>query len=249
MSSLRPDETKSILEHFVDLKRRIFIALGAIIIGAVIANFFHEQIIAFLLRPLGDQHLIFLSPLEPLFFVLEIDCIAGVIITFPVVVWCIFSYIIPVLPARAKKFLVSFYISSTALLILSLWYAFFVMIPLSLKFLTSITVAGITNSFSVENYLSFYITQAVIIMAIFQVPILIVGGIYLGAFKTETLSSKRRYIYLFLTIALAIITPTTDIFSLCVVLIPCLMIFEISLIGGKIVEMIKKKRGKMPIET
>ena len=109
-------------------------------------------------------------------------------------------------------------------------------------FLFSISIPGIDNNFSVEKYLDFLITQAVIIMSILQVPILIIGGIYLGAFKTTLLANRRRIVYFVLLIALAIITPTTDVFSLGIVFIPCLVIFEISLIGGKIVEALKKKK-------
>jgi Sec-independent protein secretion pathway component TatC len=54
---------------------------------------------------------------------------------------------------------------------------------------------------------------------------------------------KRKYIYIGLLVALAIITPTSDIFSLVIIFVPCLLIFEISLIGGRIVESLKNNRG------
>lgn len=235
-------ETRSVLEHFGELRKKIFIALGSFIIGTIIAHIFHEQIIAFLLRPAGGQQLIFLSPLDPLFFILKIDCLAGIIVAFPVIMWCIFSYITPALPKKVAGLVILFYTTSTLLLVFGLAYAFFVTIPVSLKFLFSINIQGVVNNFSAENYLSFYITQALIIMGVFQIPILIIGGIYFNAFKTKTLADKRRYIYLVGIIALAFITPTTDIFSLGMVLLPCIVIFEISLLGGKLIEFLKRKK-------
>lgn len=242
MASLQKNEPQSILEHVGELRNKIFIALGAFIVGAIVSHIFHSEIIAFLLKPAGSQHLIFLSPLEPLFFIFKIDFIGGFILSFPVIIWCIFSYITPALPKRIGSIVVLFYVTSTLLLFLGLLYAFFVTIPLSLKFLFSITIPGIENNFSVEAYLSFFITQAVIIMAVFQVPILIIGGISLGAIKTKMLANKRRIIYMVLLIALAIITPTTDVFSLSIIFVPCLVIFEISLIGGRVVEFLKKRK-------
>ena len=242
MDSPQSHESKSVLEHVIELRGKIFIALGAIIVGTVIGHLFHVEIIAFLLRPAGGQHLIFLSPLEPLFFIFKIDFIAGIIIAFPVIIWCLFSYIAPALPKRITKLLILFYIASSVLLIAGLLYAFLVIIPLTLKFLFSITIVGIQNQISAQSYISFFIFQSLTIAIIFQVPILIIGGIYFGIFKTKTLSSKRKYIYPIITIALAIITPTVDIFSLLIVLIPCFAIFEISLIGGRIVEAFKKKK-------
>ena len=244
MTSLQPHEAKSVLEHVGELRKKLLIALGAFVVGAIVAHIFNKEIIAFLLQPAGSQHLIFLSPVEPFFFIFKIDFIAGIIIAFPFIIWCLFSYITPALSKRINTLLSFFYIVSTLLLFAGLFYAFFVTIPFSLKFLFSITIPGIENNFSMEKYLGFFTAQALIITAVFQIPILIIGGIYLGAFKTKLLTTKRRYIYLILIIALAILTPTADIFNLGIVFIPCLVIFEVSLIGGKIVEFLKRKKEK-----
>lgn len=230
------NEAKTIMEHVGDLKKKIFIILIAFIVGAIISHLFNREITNFLLKPSNGQNLIFLSPLDPLFFIFKIDFIGGFIISFPIILWALFSYINPIMPQRSKKIIGLFYFSSALLLFLGLAYAFFVTIPLSLKFLFSISIAGISNSFSAEKYLSFFITQALIVMIVFQVPILVTGGIYLEFFKTKLLKDKRRYIYLILIISLAIITPTTDIFSLLIILLPCIIIFEISLIIGKLIE-------------
>lgn len=127
------NEPKSVLEHIRELKNKIFISIGAILIGAVITHIFHEKIIAFLLHPVGNQHLIFLSPLEPFLFIFKIDFIGGIIIGFPVIVWALFSYITPALPIKSQKLVRFFYLTSTLLLFLGLAYALFVTIPLSFK--------------------------------------------------------------------------------------------------------------------
>lgn len=243
MATMQINEPQSVFEHVGELRKKIFIVLGAFILGSTISHLFNEEIIAFLLKPTGNQHLIFLSPLEPLFFIFKIDFIGGFIVSFPIIIWAIFSYITPALPQRLGRFVVLFYMTSTFLLFLGLIYAFFITIPLSLKFLLSITIPGIENTFSAEEYINFFITQTIIIMGIFQVPILIIGGIALGLIQTKIFANRRRIIYLVLLIALAIITPTTDIFSLGIIFIPCLIIFEISLLGGKIIERLKKRKN------
>jgi sec-independent protein translocase protein TatC len=243
MTSLQHHEPKSILEHVGELRRKLFITLGFFVVGAIISHIYNAEIIAFLLKPAGGQPLIFLSPLEPFFFIFKIDCIGGILISFPVIIWCLLSYISPALSKKMNKLVVFFFITSSFLLFLSLLYAFFVTIPITLKFLFSINVVGVENNFSVEKYLSFFIAQAFIVMIVFQVPILILSGIYLGVLKTKILANKRRIIYMILLVALAIITPTADVFSLAIIFVPCLAIFEVSLLGGKIVERIKKKRS------
>jgi sec-independent protein translocase protein TatC len=247
VASIKTNETRGISEHVGELKKKIFIAFFAFIIGAIITHLFNPEITNFLLKPSNGQNLIFLSPLDPLLFIFKIDFMGGFIISFPVILWSIFSYINPALPLKIRKTISLFYFVSALLLFLGLIYAFFVTIPLSLRFLFSISIPGISNSFSAEKYLSFFITQAIIVMIVFQVPVLVTGGVYLEFFKTKFLSSKRRYIYLILIISLAIITPTTDIFSLLIILVPCIFIFEISLIIGKLIERFHKKIPKLEL--
>src|SRR5882757_7270121 len=133
MTTLQNDESGSVIDHVVELRSKIFIALGAFIVGSIISHLFHSEITALLLKPAGGQHLIFLSPLEPLFFIFKIDFIGGFVISFPVIVWSIFSYITPALPKRVGNAVVLFYVTSTLLLFIGLFYAFFVTIPLSLR--------------------------------------------------------------------------------------------------------------------
>lgn len=235
-------EAKSISEHVDELRKKAMIALAVFFTGTIISHFFNSEIIAFLLKTANNQNLIFLSPLDPLFFILQIDFIGGVIFSFPVIIWLLFSYISPALSDRIKQRVVLFYISSTLLLILGLAYSVLVVAPISLKFLLSITIPGIENSFSVQKYISFLITQAIIVIIVFQIPIVIIGGISLGILKTKLLALKRKYIYVGLMIALAVITPTTDLFSLAILFVPCVIIFEISLIVGKVVEKINKQK-------
>lgn len=238
---LPKNEIKSVSEHIRELRGKLIISLIAVFSGAAIAHFFHEKIINFLLAPAGGQQLIFLSPLEPLFFIFKIDIIAGIIFAIPVIVWGIISYLAPALPKKIYKLIFFIYFTSIILTIFGLLYAFLVTIPISLKFLFSIVVPGIQNQISAQNYIDFFIAQTLIVTGIFQIPILIIGGIQVNAFKTKTLAAKRSYIYFISIIALAIITPTTDVFSLIVIFIPCLVIFEASLISGYLIESIKKK--------
>lgn len=240
MSSLQESKVGSVSDHVLELRNKILVVVTIFLIGAVISHIFNKEITAFLLKPAGGQNLVFLSPLEPLFFILKIDFIGGLIFSFPAIIWAIFSYITPALPKKVGSIVVLFYTASTILLFAGLFYAFFVTIPLTLKFLFSINIPGIENSFSVQKYISFFITQAFIIMGVFQIPILIVGGDYLEIFRVENITRKRGSVYMILLVALAIITPTTDLFSLGIIFIPCVAIFEISILLAKVLARFRK---------
>ncbi len=231
----------TVLDHIIELRTRIIVSILAIIIGSSIAHFFHKEIIEFILKPLGEQKLIFLSPLDPLFFILKTDLVVGILLAFPIIIWSIFSYIKPILNKKINYVIYAVYTSSTLLVFAAISYAYFVIVPLILKFLNSITIQGIESTITAQNYLGFFIMQILIIALIFQIPLFIVFGIYINVFSTKFLSSKRGYIYIGITIALAMITPTADIFSLSIILVPALLIFEVSLIIGRVVERFRRK--------
>jgi sec-independent protein translocase protein TatC len=233
----------TVLDHIIELRTRAIISVTSIIVGSAIAHFFHEQIISFILKPIGGQKLVFLSPLDPLFFILKIDLVVGILISLPILVWSVFSYIRPVITNKINYILYIIYTSSTLLVLTALSYAYFIIVPLILKFLSSITIPGIESTITAQNYLGFFITQILIITLIFQIPLFIIFGIYIGIFSTRLLGSKRGYIYVGITIALSILTPTPDIFSLGIILIPALFIFEVSLIIGRVVERFRKKKS------
>ncbi len=231
----------TVLDHIIELRTRVIISVLAILVGSGVAHFYHEKIIELILKPIGEQKLVFLSPLDPLFFILKIDLVGGMLVAFPVIIWSIFSYIRPILSKKINYIIYIIYTSSTFLLLAALAYAYFIIVPLILKFLQSITISGIESTVTAQNYLGFFITQILIIALIFQIPLFIVFGIYMGVFSTKFLGAKRGYIYVGITIALSILTPTPDMFSLAIILVPALFIFEISLIVGKIVERFGKK--------
>lgn len=230
----------TVLDHIVELRSKIFISIISIIVGSSIAHYFHKEIISFIVKPIGEQKLVFLSPLDPLFFILKIDLIVGILISLPIIIWSIFSYIKPIITRKINYIIYTVYISSTLLVLAALSYTYFIIVPLILKFLSSITVEGIENTITAQNYLSFFITQILIITLVFQIPLFIIFGIYLGVFSTKFLSSKRGYIYIGTIIVLAILTPTPDVFSLAVILVPALVIFEVSLIVGRVVERVRR---------
>jgi sec-independent protein translocase protein TatC len=214
-----------------------------VLVGSGIAHYFHKDIIRFILKPISPQELVFLSPLDPLFFILNIDLIAGVLFAFPVIVWLAFSYIKPAITERVTASTYAIITSSATLVLAGIAYAYLVTVPLTLRFLSSLQFEGIQATITAQNYLSFFLTQTLIIAFVFQIPLFILFGILLGMFSTRTLGEKRGYIYIGLTVLLAILTPTPDIFSLGIILLPALTIFEGSLIVGRIIEIVRKRRA------
>lgn len=234
------DIKKDFFEHISDLKSKLILVLGYFVVVTLFAHYFSDEIISVILHPLNKQELIFLTPIQPVLFILKIDFLVGLICTFPILLMSIILYLKPLVSRTFLRVLYIFILISSLLLIFGIWYSYIFIIPISLKFLSSIVITGISNSISAQSYLNFFITQTFIVSAIFQVPLLIWTGIYTRLITVAFLRNRRRYSYLFFTVLVAIITPTTDIFNFIIVLVPALIVFEISIMVGSIIEYFRR---------
>lgn len=222
-------------EHVGELRSRLVISVVALVICSVAAHFFYKEIVDYLLNPVSDKNLVFLSPLDPLLFVMKIDLIAGFILALPIISYCVLSYIKPAFEKISWVTIVIFYIISIILIMSGVAYAFLVVLPITLHFLLSINIPGTENIITAKSYLNFILFQSAISAIIFQIPLFVIIGSYLKIFSIDSITSKRRYIYLGGTTLTAIITPTTDLFSLGLVMIPAIILFETSILASRLI--------------
>jgi sec-independent protein translocase protein TatC len=230
-------------DHLAELRSKLLRCLLAVALGAAVTHYYHETIIAFLLGPIRGRTLYFLSPLDPLFFIMKTDFLVGFVFALPVINWSLFSFIRPAMKTSSRLLLTVVYCTAAALILAALAYAYFVMVPISLGFLLGITIPGVNSLITATSYLNFLLVQSLITAVLFQIPLFVVTGAYIGALEVSTLASKRRYIYVVGLIALAVLTPTTDVFNLGIVAIPALIIFEGSLAAGRMMEWFMTRRG------
>ncbi|MDB5265540.1 MAG: Twin arginine targeting translocation protein TatC subunit [Parcubacteria group bacterium] len=229
------DDARSIWEHLLELRTYFFIALGAFIVGACATHFFHVQVIELLFAPLGTQTLVFLSPLDPLLFIFKIDFFGGFLLALPIILFCLFRFIAPAFGKRSTTFIAWFLVLSAVLAVAATVYTYLLLLPLSVHFLLSIHVPGVVNFFTAEQYINFVLMELVLMALIFQIPSVVVILAFARILDPKILAKKRAVSYITAIIVLSILTPTTDLFSLSLFLVPTLIIFEISILLGRVV--------------
>ncbi len=222
-------------DHVGELRSRIMWAFFALLGGVILAHYYHEPLIEFILRPMKDNQLFFLSPLDPLLFILKIDFVFGLIIAFPIISCIFFSFLKPAMREITWLLFAGIYTLIATTIFIGLSYVYFIVAPIALDFLLSINVPGTVNMITATSYVNFILVQAFIIAIIFQIPLIVVAGVYMDFFDVRSLASKRKYIYVAGLILCAIITPTADIFNLATVSVPAVIMFETSLVLGRII--------------
>src|SRR5918994_262901 len=94
---LRPGEEATLVEHLDELRARIFVSLGALVVGFVVAFIFHHNILDWMNAPLPEDRgkPVTLGVAEPFLTAVKVSLLAGVALALPVILWQLWSFLAP----------------------------------------------------------------------------------------------------------------------------------------------------------
>ncbi len=232
-------------EHLRELRARIIKSIVALLVGAGISFYFSDKIFEILKLPVNKSYpqveLITLSPTEPLFILLKITFIAGLIISSPVILYQIWRFVEPGLYAHEKKLFIPLLTFSIILFISGACFAYFAVLPVALKFLIGIGFSQLnaTPFLSVGMYVGFVLKMILGFGIAFEMPIVIYMLQRAGLVTEQQLKKFRRYFIVIAFVIGALIAP--DVATQILMAIPLIILYEISILLGK---MATKKNEK-----
>lgn len=174
-------------------------------------------------------------------------CISvGFIISFPYILWEFWKFISPALYKNEKKHAKTFIFISSLLFFLGVAFGYFVLVPLSINFLTNTQISAIVeNSIDINSYISLVKTTSLATGLIFELPIIIFFLAYLGLITDDFLKEYRKYAYVLILIIAAVVTPP-DVISQVIVSIPMIILYEASILIAKIITKRRLKNENLP---
>src|SRR5688572_30898552 len=119
----------------------------------------------------------------------------------------------------------------------------FVLLPLTLRFLMQVTADAFQPMITAAGYFNFAITMSLAFGAVFELPILIVALTALGIVTPAMLVKFRRYAFVGCLLTSALITPGSDILSLCALAVPLYLLYEVS-VGLSLLIFRRKERNR-----
>ncbi|MEW6195484.1 MAG: twin-arginine translocase subunit TatC [Bacteroidota bacterium] len=227
----------SFLEHLEELRWRIIYALIGIVIGTIIAwifiDFFVDQI---LLLPAKTANLKLqnLRPFGQLFIYFQVAIILGFIFSIPNVFLQLWKFISPALKESEKKYITAIVIFTTLCFLLGVIFAYFVMLPMALKFAAQFGSAMIENNFSIDEYFSIILSVILGAGLVFELPMLSFFLSKIGILTPKIMRKYRRHSIVAILVFAAILTPGTDPVSQVILAIPLVILYEISILVSKI---------------
>jgi sec-independent protein translocase protein TatC len=243
-----PGNEMPFLDHLEELRKRLFWVAGAVVIGVVIAFVLLSKldIIRLLERPilplLSGQKLIYTHPGTSFHILLNASLVLGILLASPVVVGQLWGFLAPALYAHEKKVVVPVLVAMVALFLAGVALSYFVVLPLTLRFLMSIESTALTPMISATEYFDFAISMCLAFGAVFEVPIAILALTALGLVTPQFLSRYRRHAIVVCLIAAAFITPGADPYSLFALSVPLYLLYELSVFVAMFVWKKRQKR-------
>jgi len=227
-----PTAKMSFFDHLEELRRRIFYALGAIGLGVCLGLYYSNEAFEYLSRPmiqalqeakLGDK-LIYTSPLGPLQLLITVGLYLGVVIASPFVLYQIWLFVAPGLYRHERKAVVSFLMSSVLLFLAGSAFGYYIMMPMTLKFLISFK-GPFTPFISINEYFDMVLVILLGLGVVFQLPILIFFLSLFGIVTPKFLWNNFRYAVLIIAVIAAVVTPTTDVLTMSIFMAPMMALY------------------------
>ena len=229
------DGTMSITSHLEELRSRIIKSLLAVAAGSGVAYFFLDVITKFLTAPVGKLY--YMQPGEAFFTYLKIDIVAGFLIALPIIFFHVWKFFLPALTKDERAVLGLLVPASVILFFAGLAFAFFLILPIALKFFMGFSTEDLQTMFSFQNYFDFVITFLLPFGFVFELPLVVIVLAQLGILTSEFLGKYRRIIFFVSFIIGAIITPP-DVISQISLALPIMLLYEA---GYRIVKHILRK--------
>lgn len=228
----RADELMRKFTPYVqELRKRILITVGVFIIAAFTGLFFNEAIIKFLvdILSLRGVNIVFTSPFQ--FINLAISCAlaAGILATFPLILYQVLSFLKPAL--RRKEFRTTVKCLPASL---GLFVAGFLFGGVTMKwqievFLAKSVSLGIGNVLDISQLMSTVVLVSVFMGIAFQFPLIILLLVYLDVLKSLHLRKQRKWVYVGALI-FAILLPLDSVIADVLLALPLIVLFEITLV-------------------
>lgn len=169
--------------------------------------------------------------------------IIGMTLGIPYLLWEIWRFIKPALHEKERKAASGFVFYASFLFLLGVSFGYFIISPLSLKFLSGFTVSdSIQNLFSIDSYISSVATLTLATGVVFQMPILVYILSSLGILTAKFMRNTRRYAIVIILVIAAIVTPTPDMLTMSIVSLPLFVLYEVGIVVAGLVEKRKAAR-------
>ena len=232
-------------DHLDELRSVIIRSVVVTVVAAAVAFCLKEQLFEIVLAPrtsdfitfrhMGVEpfsiHLMNTGLTEQFMIHLKTAMYAGVLVALPYIVYLLFGFVSPALYDNERKYATLLCTSGYLMFMLGTLLNYFLIFPLTVKFLGTYQVSeDVANMLTLQSYMDTLLMMNLVMGIVFELPVVswILGR--MGLVNATMMRSIRRYAIVAILVIAAIITPTTDAFTLFIVALPIWLLYELSIL-------------------
>jgi sec-independent protein translocase protein TatC len=237
--------TMTFWDHLDELRSVIIRTMVVTVVAAAVAFCLKEQLFDIVLAPRSSDfityrlmgvepfsiHLMNTGLTEQFMIHLKTAMYAGVLVALPYIVYLLFGFISPALYDNERKYATLLCTSGYLMFMLGTLLNYFLIFPLTVKFLGTYQVSpDVANMLTLQSYMDTMLMMNLVMGIIFELPVVswILGR--MGLINAQMMRAMRRHAVVAILVVAAIITPTTDAFTLFIVALPIWLLYELSIL-------------------
>jgi sec-independent protein translocase protein TatC len=244
--------TMPLIEHLIELRRRLIYSMVAILAGWCVCYYFGKELLDFLIKPLGQelapgQHMIYTALTEAFITRVKIAFWAACFLAFPVVATQVWMFVAPGLYKNEKAAFLPYLILTPVLFFIGGSLVYYVIFPNVFHFFLSFQSAGADGSVPIDaapkisEYLSLSLRMIFAFGLAFELPVALTLMARVGIISSDFLRKNRRYAILANTVVAAFAAPP-DALSMVALALPLCVLYEISIWSCRFIERGRARR-------
>src|SRR5215217_4250065 len=234
----RDEMRMTLIEHLDELRSRI-IKIGLAFFGvAIVAWFFRERIFDWLLAPAGGAlqgKLNVTGVTEQLFTDMKLALYAGFLLTIPVLLYQVWAFVAPAVGDMGRAFTYTIITLASALFLAGVAFGYFVVLPIGTQFLLNWAPERYNTIITSQYYLSFVTRFLLAFGIVFEFPAATYVAAKLELVDSPLLKRYRKHAIVLNTVLAAALTPGQDPYSMILMAVPMIVMYEISILIARYV--------------
>ena len=234
----RDEARMTLIEHLDELRSRIIKVGIAFVAVSIAAWFFRQQIYEWLLAPAGDAlsgQLSVTAVTEQLITDIKLSLYVAFLLTIPIILYQIWAFVAPAVGDMGRAFTYTLITLASLLFLAGVAFGYYIVLPIGTNFLLSWDPDRFELVITSNNYLSFVTRFLLAFGIVFEFPAATYVGAKLELVDAPLLKKYRKHAVVLNTVLAAALTPGQDPFSMVLMAVPMVVMYEVSIVIARYV--------------